>query len=131
MYPSTEIQSYYVAASEIRYAHSNFIPSWYCDRGLFVYRYGKIECLCPPSFFGHRKIKADFMRIILLLINHNETIDHIILIQHPSYMGKHRLYLNYPRSLYFHLRKASDNYNVQFQLYTIDNSTVALLPISQ
>ncbi|CAF1091178.1 unnamed protein product [Rotaria sordida] len=91
---------------EMQDPQSNVIPPWYCDRGLVVYRYDKLECLCPPSYFGHRCekhshrltviftlniniIKADLIRIIVLLINHNVTIDHVLITQEPSYTDWH------------------------------------------
>jgi hypothetical protein len=139
-----------VSLSAMEYTQSNLIPPWYCDRGLVVFRYGKPACLCPPSFYGHRcekhshrltviftlnrnriRIRVDLLRIQVLLINHNETIDHILLTQHPLDTIKHRLYLNYPRSLYSDLRNASSSYIVQFRLYAINNSAVRLFTIKE
>ncbi|CAF0843456.1 unnamed protein product [Adineta steineri] len=133
---------------EMNQTQLNRTPAWFCDRGLLVRRYDKLACLCPPSFFGHRCekhshrltviftlqigiIKTDLIRIIVLLINQNETIDHIVLTQLPSYMGKHRIYLNYPRSQYSDLRQATSQYAVQFRLYAIDNSTIRRLFVTQ
>ena len=116
---------------------------WYCDRGLVARRYGKLVCFCPPSYFGYRcekhshrltviftlnidTIKADLIRIVVLLINGNVTIDHILITQEPSYTGKHRLYLNYPRSLYSNLRQMSNNYIVQIRVYTVSYNIVKL-----
>ncbi|CAF0969905.1 unnamed protein product [Rotaria sordida] len=133
---------------EMQDPQSNVIPPWYCDRGLVVYRYDKLECLCPPSYFGHRCekhshrltviftlniniIKADLIRIIVLLINHNVTIDHVLITQEPSYTGKHRLYLNYPYFLYSNLRETFNNYIVQIRVYTVGHNLVRLLFVSQ
>lgn len=133
---------------QMQLAQSHIPSPWYCDRGLFVHHYGKFACLCPPSFYGYRcekhshrltviftlkigLIKTDLIRIKVLLINQNETIDHILITQYPLYTGKHRFYLNYPRSRYSHLRQVSNNYTVQFRLYAIDRQTVKLLSILQ
>ncbi|CAF1192157.1 unnamed protein product, partial [Didymodactylos carnosus] len=92
----------YIPFSPTEPINSTDVPPWYCDRGLKVYRYRKPTCLCPPSFYGHRcekhshrltavftlnieLIKADLIRIHVRLNNHHETIDHILLTQHPSY----------------------------------------------
>jgi hypothetical protein len=124
------------------------VSPWYCDRGLVVYRYGQPTCLCPPSFFGQRcekhshrltvvftlkidMMKADVLRISVLLLNGNQSLDHILVTQHSSFTGKHRLYLNYPRSLYSDVRQLSNNYRVQFRLYAVNSSLVRLLSIKQ
>lgn len=124
------------------------ISPWYCDRGLIIYRYGQLSCLCPPSFFGKRcekhshrvnviftlkidTIKTDIIRISVLLLNDNISIDHVLITQHLSFTGKHRLYLNYPQSLYSNLRQQSNNYQIQFRLYAVNSSLVRLLFIKQ
>ncbi len=129
-------------------AQSNQTPPWYCDRGLIVNRFGKPACLCPPSFYGHRcekhshrltiiftldigMTRADLIRINVLLMNGNQTIDYILLTQTSSVIEKHRIYLNYPRSLYSNLRTISNNYSVQFRSYIIDNNTVKSFSISK
>jgi hypothetical protein len=133
---------------EMQQAQLNQTPPWYCDRGLVVKRFSKLACLCPPSFYGHRcekhthritiiftldinTIKADLIRINVLLMNGNQTIDSILLTQTSSCRRKHRIYLNYPRSLYSDLRTISNNYSVQFRSYIIDNNTVKSSSISQ
>jgi hypothetical protein len=124
------------------------ISPWYCDRGLILYRYDNLTCLCPASFFGQRCEKhshrltviftlkadviiADALRISILLMNRNKSIDHVIVTQHASFTGKHRLYLNYPQSLYSDLRELSNNYRVEFRLYAINSSLVQLLSMKQ
>lgn len=133
---------------EMEQSSFNRIPPWYCDHGLLVNRYGKPACLCPSSFYSHRcekhshrvaiiftldttTIKTVLIRTNVLLRNGNETIDHVILTQGPSFTGKYRVYLNYPRSLYSDLRTISNNYNVQFQSFAIDNNGVQTTSTSQ
>lgn len=134
---------------QMQQAQLHLTPPWYCDRGLIVYRYDKPACICPPSFYGHRcekhshrltiiftlhleMIKTDLIRIHVLLIHRNETIDDIVLTQQVSYIGKHRFYLNYPRSSrYSDLRQASTRYRVQFRIYAVDNRTVRRLFIRE
>ncbi|CAF5022573.1 unnamed protein product, partial [Rotaria sp. Silwood1] len=137
-----------LSQQEMQDMQPNVISPWYCDRGLVIYRYDTLVYLCPPSYFGHRCekhshrltviftlniriVNADLIRIIVLLIHSNITIDHVLITQEPSYTGKHRLYLNYPRSLYSNLRQISSNYIVQIRVYTVGHNLVKLFFISQ
>ena len=76
-------------------------------------------------------IKADALRISILLLNGHQTLDHVLVTQHVSFIGKHRLYLNYPRCLYANVRQLLNNYQVQFRLYAVDRSLVRFLSIKQ
>ena len=142
------IEQPHIPWPRMEHAQSHLTPPWYCDRGLIVSHYGKSACLCPPSFYGHRCekhshrltiiftlnveiIKVDLIRIHVLLIDRNETIDDIIVTQQPVYRGKHRLYLNYPRSKYSDLRRPSTSYTVQFHIFAVDSSTVRRLFTAQ
>ena len=121
----------------------NLDPSpWFCDQGLPVYRYGQRACLCPMSFYGNQCQNHDhrltvvftiddeeiesskfLKRVVILLYDRNETIDHKILTRTNTRENKLRVYLNYPWSHYPRLRIPSTSFSVQIYLYSLGNGT--------